>query len=148
MSDRVSALVLLAVGVWYGLLALQIRDSFFSDPLGSRAFPLFVAALLIPLAAILLIRTPRERVVWPPRRSLPPLLVSTALFIVYALALPWLGFFVANTLVFAGLGLVFGARRWRAAVAGVVASVALYLLFSVALDLYLPVGRLLEGWFG
>jgi putative tricarboxylic transport membrane protein len=148
MSDRLSALVLLSVGLWYGALALQIRNSFFSDPLGSKAFPIFVAILLIALSAIALLRTPRERVVWPPRASFAPLVVSLALFVAYAYALPYLGFFAANTLVFAGLGLVFGARLWKAAVAGVVASLALYVLFAVALDLYLPVGRLFEGWFG
>jgi len=148
MSDRITGLLLLLATAWYGTIAWNIPTSFFSDPLGSRAFPLFVTALLGPLALYLTLRRPTERVVWPARASWPPLLVATLIFVFYALALPTLGFFVANTLVFASLGLIFGARLWQAAVSGVVASATLYLLFGVLLDLYLPTGTWLERWFG
>jgi putative tricarboxylic transport membrane protein len=147
MSDRLTGVILLVVSSWYGYLAFNIKNSFFSDPLGSRAFPIVVAALLVPLAITLIIRAPK-RVVWPAKSSYPPLLYATGLFIAYAVLLPWAGFAIANTLIFAGIALIFGAKLRQAAVAAVVASGVLYLIFAVALDLYLPTGRLLEGWFG
>jgi putative tricarboxylic transport membrane protein len=147
MSDRLTGLVLLVVSAWYGYLAFNIKNSFFSDPLGSRAFPIVVASLLVPLAVLLIVRQPKP-VVWPRRASYPPLLYATGLFIGYAYLLPWLGFALANTLIFAGIAMIFGAQLRQATLAAVVASGVLYLIFSVALDLYLPTGRLLEGWFG
>jgi putative tricarboxylic transport membrane protein len=147
MSNRLTGLFLLVVSSWYGYLAFNIKNSFFSDPLGSRAFPIVVASLLVPLAIILILRQPKP-VVWPGRVSYPPLLYAIGLFIAYAVLLPWFGFAIANTLIFAGIALIFGARPGQAALAAVVASGVLYLIFAVALDLYLPTGRLLEGWFG
>lgn len=147
MSNRLAGLLLLAVSSWYGYLAFNIKNSFFSDPLGSRAFPILIAALLLPLTLMLILRRPKP-VVWPVRASHPPLLYAGGLFVAYAVLLPWAGFAIANTLIFAGFALLFGARIQQAAVAAVVASGVLYLIFSLALDLYLPTGRLLEGWFG
>jgi putative tricarboxylic transport membrane protein len=148
MSDRLTGLVLLVATLWYGTIAWNIPKSFFSDPLGSRAFPLFVAFMLAPLALYLILRRPTESVVWPARRSWPPLLVATGLFVFYAYALPALGFFLANSLVFAGFALLFGARAWQAATSAVVASGVLYVVFGVLLDLYLPTGSVFKAWFG
>jgi putative tricarboxylic transport membrane protein len=148
MSDRITGLVLLLATIWYGTIAWNIPTSFFSDPLGSRAFPLFVALLLAPLTLYLTLRRRTERIVWPDRGTWPVLLVATAIFVFYAISLPTLGFFISNTLVFAGLGMVFGARLGQAVVAGVVASGSLYVIFGLLLDLYLPTGSWLERWFG
>ncbi len=54
MTDRITGVVLLAFTAWYGVTAWGIQRGFFSDPLGSRPFPLAVAILLAPLALYVL----------------------------------------------------------------------------------------------
>lgn len=147
MSDRLTGIFLLLFAGWYGVVAWGIRSSFFSDPVGSRAFPLGIAIFLAPLALYLLFRTTPDRVVWPARDTWPSLLVALATFVAYALMLQPLGFIVATIVTFTVLALVFGARVGRALLAAVVATVALYALFALALDLYLPPGAVFRGWF-
>ena len=146
MSDRIAGLVLAAFVLWYGAIAFSIRNSFFSDPLGSRAFPIFVALFLAPLALYLLIRRTGDRPDWAPRGSWPSLVATLAIFVAYALLMEPLGFLVANVFVFAALAYVFGAPRLRGALAAVVATGVMYVLFGVLLDLYIPFGELFEGW--
>ena len=146
MSDRIAGLVLASFVIWYGAIALSIRNSFFSDPLGSRAFPIFVALFLAPLALYLLVRRTGDRPEWAPRGSWPALATTLAIFVAYALLMEPLGFVVANVFVFAALASVFGAPRLRGAVAAVVATGVMYVLFGVLLDLYIPFGELFEGW--
>lgn len=146
MSDRIAGLVLAAFTLWYGTIAFNIRNSFFSDPLGSRAFPVFVALFLAPLALYLLVRRTGDRPDWAARGSWPSLLATLAIFVGYALLMEPLGFVVANVFVFAALAYVFGAPRLRGAVAAVVATGVMYVLFGVLLDLYIPFGEVFEGW--
>jgi putative tricarboxylic transport membrane protein len=148
MSDRLSGIFLFVLVVWYGFVAWGIESSFFSDPVGSRAFPLGIAIFLAPLALYLLFRSTSDTTVWPARNTWPSLLIALAAFVAYALMLQPLGFFLATIIAFTVLALVFGAQPGRALVASVVATVALYGLFSWALDLYLPMGDLFERWWG
>lgn len=146
MSDRIAGLVLAAFVAWYGATALTIQNSFFSDPLGSRAFPVLVAVFMAPLAAYLLFRKTGDRVEWAPRGSWPSLLSALAIFVAYALLMEPLGFLVANVFVFTALAYVFGAPRVRGAVAALVATGVMYVLFGVLLDLYIPFGEVFERW--
>ncbi|CAN5712536.1 tripartite tricarboxylate transporter TctB family protein [soil metagenome] len=147
MTDRLSGLVLLAFSLWFGVLAWNLPRSFFSDPTGSRAFPLALAVLLTLLALHLLLRPSHTLVVWPDRAAWPALGITIVTLIAYALLLEPLGFVVATVIVFTALALVFRAALPKAAVAAVGATVALYLLFGIVLELYLPTGEAFEGWF-
>jgi putative tricarboxylic transport membrane protein len=146
MSDRIAGLVLAAFVLWYGTIAFSIRNSFFSDPLGSRAFPVFVALFLAPLALYLLVRRTGDRPVWADRASWPALVATLVIFVAYALLMEPLGFLVANVFVFTALAYVFGAPRVRGAVAAVVATGVMYVVFGVLLDLYIPFGEVFERW--
>jgi putative tricarboxylic transport membrane protein len=147
MIDRLAGLALLLFSVWFGVLAWNLPRSFFSDPTGSRAFPLALAVALTLLALYLLARPSYERVVWPERAVWPGLGITVAALVVYALLLEPLGFVVATVVVFTALALVFRARLPKAALAAVVTTVALYALFGIALELYLPTGEAFEGFF-
>ena len=146
MSDRIAGLVLAALVLWYGTIAFGIRNSFFSDPLGSRAFPIFVAVFLAPLALYLLVRRTGDRPDWAPRGTWPSLVATLVIFVAYALLMEPLGFLVANVFVFTALALVFGAPRLRAVVAAVIATGTLFVLFGLLLDLYIPFGEVFERW--
>lgn len=146
MTDRLTGLLLLAFAVWFGVLGWNLPRSFFSDPTGSRAFPLGVAALLAPLALALILRPSRTAVAWAPRGTWPLLGVMLLTLVAYALVLEPLGFLLATVLAFTALALVFRAPPTRAVVASVVATVTLYALFGWVLELYLPDGALVERW--
>ena len=147
MSDRITGLLLLAFTAWYGATAWGIQRGFFSDPLGSRPFPLAVAILLAPLALYLVVRPGASRVAWPGRDLWPALAATLAAFLLYSVMMEPFGFIVSNVVVFFVLALVFRAPPLKGVVAAVVATLALYVLFGWLLELYLPTGELFEGWF-
>lgn len=143
MSDRVTAVLLLLLALWFGLEAWSYRAGDFTDNLGARAFPLAVTALLAPSALYLLFRAgPGSD--WPGARVWPVLAVGVATFIGYGLLLEPLGFIVSTTLFFIIFGVLFSATLWRSLLAGVIFSAALYAIFVWALGLYLPIGDLIE----
>jgi len=147
MTDRITGVVLLAFTAWYGVTAWGIQRSFFSDPLGSRPFPLAVAILLAPLALYLILRPSPVRVTWPTRGLWLVLAITLGAFLLYSVMMEPFGFIVSNTVVFFILALVFQAKPVKGLVAAVVATLALYVLFGWLLELYLPTGELFEGWF-
>jgi putative tricarboxylic transport membrane protein len=148
MTDRITGAVLLAFTLWYGAMAWGIERGFFSDPLGSRPFPLAVAIFLAPLALYLLLGRPVTRPTWAARGTWPALIFALFAFVVYAAIMEPLGFAVSNTIAFFALALVFRAPPLKGAIAAVVATVVIYVLFGILLELYLPTGELFEGWFG
>jgi|FLYL01.1.fsa_nt_gi putative tricarboxylic transport membrane protein len=143
MSDRITAVLLLILALWFGWQAWGFRATFFTDPLGARAFPLSIAFLLVPLAAYLFFR-PEPAAEWPERRTWPALVASLVTFVAYAYLLTPLGFILANTLVFVVFGKLFAAKLWQGAVVGLAFSAVLYALFVWGLELYLPIGRIFE----
>jgi putative tricarboxylic transport membrane protein len=147
MSDRITGVLLLAITAWYGWNAWGIQRAFFSDPLGSRPYPLAVAIFLVPLAVYLIVRRPEGQVVWPVRALWPALGVTLAAFLLYSLMMEPFGFIVSNIAVFFVLSLVFRAKPLKGLIAAVVATLVLYVLFGWLLELYLPTGKLFEGWF-
>ena len=147
MSDRITGVLLLAFTTWYGWNACGIQRAFFSDPVGSRPYPLAVAVFLAPLAVYLIGRRPEGRVVWPVRALWPGLALTLAAFLLYSLMMEPFGFIVSNVVVLFVLSLVFRAKPLKVMIAAVVATLALDVLFGWLLELYLPTGKLLEGWF-
>lgn len=145
MSHRIASLLLLALGAIYVGLATQIQPTPFSDPLGPRWVPVFFGLFLMGAAVAMFVQ-PRADVAWPPRGTLFRLALTLVGFVAYALLLNPLGFVVATALAFTLFAVQFGGTPRNAALAGVVFAVAAYLLFSTALDLYLPTGAWLEGW--
>lgn len=146
MSDRIAAGVLIAVAVAFIVMALGIEASFFSDPLGPKWVPVLIGVFLIGSSLALLLR-PLSTTHWPDGPTWTRLVTCLAGFVVYGFLLVPLGFIVATTLAFTLFALLFHGPPWRSLMAGAIFAVASYLLFSTALDLYLPTGRLFQGWF-
>lgn len=146
MSDRVTALVLIVVSAIFVVMAFRIQPGFFNDPLGPRFVPIAIGVFLAGVSLALLIK-PRSAANWPDATTGGRLVLCLVAFVAYALLLNPLGFIVSTTLAFAGFAMLFRGRPLPALLAGVVFSVASYLLFSTALDLFLPTGRIFQGWF-
>ena len=146
MSDRITAAFLIVVSAIFVAMAFQIRAGFFSDPLGPRWVPIAIGVFLAGVCIALLIK-PRSTANWPDASTWTRLVLCLVTFVGYALLLNPLGFIVSTTLAFAAFAILFRGRPLPALLAGAIFAVASYLLFSTALDLFLPTGRIFQGWF-
>lgn len=138
-TDRVAGGALLALASAVALEARTFRVVFLTDPLGPRALPLLVAAVMAGCGLVLL-RRPGPVPAWPRRGGLLRAAGGALVFGIYALLLEPLGFGVATTAAVAALGVLFGAPPLRGLAAGAVVSAALWLLFVWGLGIPLPTG--------
>lgn len=139
MSGRLLGLglVLVAAGTAWQMLWLEVP--FAADPIGPRAFPVVVAAVLAACGIAILAQ---PGLPWPPaERALPGPLVVLAMA-GYALLLTTLGFIPATFMLAACVALGFGASAVQAAAAAAAIAPALWLLLDRLLDLPLPRGPL------
>lgn len=145
MMDRALGLFFLVVGVAYAASAFQIKAGFTSDTLGPRAYPLLLAAVLVGLSLVKVVR-PRQgtALAMPDRASLIGIGLAVTSFVFYALLLEPVGFLVSTAVEVAFLCAVYGATWRQALLTGVITSGLLYGLFDLLLDLHLPAGTLLS----
>jgi len=146
VTDRITGFLLLAFALWFGYTAWNFPTALFSDAVGARTFPLGVAALLTPLAVILIVRPGPVSGTMPARRVGPALAVSLAALVAYAYMLRPFGFLVSTVIAFQVLAVMFGAPFWKGLLSSVITTLVLYVLFSMLLDLHLPAGDLLRTW--
>ncbi|MFO8150309.1 MAG: tripartite tricarboxylate transporter TctB family protein [Trueperaceae bacterium] len=146
MSDRIASGILIIVAVAFIVLAFGIQSSMFTDPLGPRFVPIVIGVFLIG-SSITLMLQPRSAATWPDAPTAARLLMTLVVFVVYGFLLNPIGFIAATTFAYTAFALLFRGKPLPALMAGLVFAFASYLLFSTALDLYLPTGRLFEGWF-
>ncbi len=146
MSDRIASGILIAVAVAFIVMAFGIQPTMFTDPLGPRFVPILVGVFLIG-SSIALMLQPRSVATWPDAPTAARLATTLVVFVVYGFLLNPIGFIAATTLAYTAFALLFHGKPLPSLVAGLVFAFASYLLFSTALDLYLPTGRLFEGWF-
>lgn len=145
MSDRVAGALLVVIGATYTALALTLQAAFFTDPLGPRFVPTAIGLFLMASASAIMIR-PTRGISWPERWVWTKVVVALFVFIGYAYLLEPVGFLISTTLAFGLFSRLFGAPYWRGFLAGALFSLVLYAIFVWALDLYLPVGDVLEAW--
>lgn len=146
MSDRIFAALWLAVVAGAAFVAWKIEVPFSYEPIGPRAFPWLLCALMAACAVRLLWR-PDPEPEWP-RGSLG--LKSAALVAVlfaYAFFFEVLGFVVATAALGALLGRLFGGSWKASVVAGIAMGIGFWFFFDKALDVTLPAG-LLAGVLG
>jgi hypothetical protein len=157
IGSVVFAGVMLAVGLVYGIMALNMPRGRLSYP-GPGLFPTIVGIFLIATALGCLIQEvlPRKRGAGPtasplpdrdsaapPRRNVQKTFQLMALMIGYALALKPLGFLICIGVFLIVAIRVFGYRRWvpALAMAAVIASIS-YATFVLWLKVPLPAGIL------
>lgn len=139
MSDRIFGLfgILLAIG--YALSALAIEESFLSDAVGPKAFPLIIAAILGLSSAVIALR-PDPEPAWPAIGRLAEIAAAVVVLVLYAEFLPRLGFVVATAFAAAYLSWRLGSRAVEAVLTGIGTSVGIYVVFHLALGLSLARG--------
>lgn len=119
------------------------------EPVGPRAFPLLLAALLAACGAWLVCRPGRHAAFagWQGGR----IAACAAAIVAYAALFQLLGFVLATALMTVPVGRIFGGSWRQCALTGIVMGLVLFVLFDKALDVVLPVGLLksvfaLVGW--
>ncbi|TPW31597.1 tripartite tricarboxylate transporter TctB family protein [Martelella alba] len=141
MSDRifgVFGIILSAVYVWQAMLT---EESFLSDPVGPKAFPVIIG-IVLAVASLFIILLPDAEPEWPRLKALADIVISAGVMFAYAWFLPVLGFVLATILAAAFLSWRLGARPLPASVAGVVISLGIYSIFHLVLGLHLARGPL------
>ncbi len=141
MSDRILGLVLLVLSTAYAIGAWTMEVGFLSDPVGPRAFPYLIAAIM-GAASLWLILRPDPDPAWPARGFGVRLGLVLLSLVAYAYLLVPLGFIVTTALEMTLLSVLFGARPDQAAAGGLSFSVLVYLLFTRVLGVPLPVGKI------
>lgn len=141
MSDRIFGAFGLVLAIGYALSALAIEESFLSDAVGPKAFPLIVAAILGLSSAVIALR-PDPEPVWPVLPRLVELMAAVVVLILYAQFLPEAGFVIATALAAGYLAWRLGSAPLEAAAVGVGTSVGIYVIFHLVLGLSLARGPL------
>ena len=139
MSDRIFGVfgVLLAIG--YVFAALAIEESFLSDAVGPKAFPLIVATILGLSSAVIALR-PDADPKWPSLGRLVEIAAAVVVMILYAEMLPVAGFVVATAFAAGYLAWRLGSPPLEAIAVGVGTSVGIYVIFHLVLGLSLARG--------
>lgn len=133
--------VLVVAGVATALEAMTFNVAFMTDPVGPKALPLLVAFTFLIAGVRTLVR-PRDQVELPTSPVMMRMAGATGAFLGYALVLPYIGFFLATTLVVAALGMLYRGPVKGSVAVGLGLAGVLWLLFVRLLALPLPVGDL------
>lgn len=139
MSDRIfgSAVVLLSLLMaWATQL---IEESFIQDPLGPKAFPTVIAAVM-GLSGLVMIFKPDADPHWPRLTKLAELVATLGVLIAYAQLLPLAGFVLSTSVASAFLCWRLGATARQSVIGGVLIALGIYVIFQHVLGLNLAKG--------
>ncbi|MGB3289794.1 MAG: tripartite tricarboxylate transporter TctB family protein [Burkholderiaceae bacterium] len=141
MSDQklgIAALIFAALMAWFGW---DIQAPFSYEPVGPRAFPLLLSAIIALCGAWLLFKGRAKAEPNPPGANGRIAMMVLYCFL-YALAFQDLGFILTTTAMTILVGRLFGGAWIKVTVGGLVMSTLFFLLFDRALDVVLPLGIL------
>jgi putative tricarboxylic transport membrane protein len=139
-ADRVLGLALIGLAALAAFNASQFQVTFSYEPVGPKAFPMILAAILAGLSLVLVFR-PGKNGEWPDQRVTLRLLAVLAVLLVYALLFTRLGFLITTFVTALSLARLFGAPWPKALMTGLLMSVGSYYLFTLGLGISLPTGR-------
>lgn len=141
MSDRILGAVCVVAAAGMAWFAQDYDAAISYEPVGPKAFPLLLAALLAITGAWLVVRpSPHgEALGWAQIKVVLP---GAAAMVVYALLFETLGFTIATALMALPVGMAFGGSWKQSLAGGAGLGVALFVLFDKLLDVILPSGVL------
>lgn len=140
MTDRIVGSLVLLTTLGYVLMASQMQVGFMSDPVGPKVFPYIIAGVMAVGGLYMLIR-PDPNPQWPEAKFWLPFAGVLLSLVAYAYLIVPLGFMLTTTLEMTLLSLLFGARWWQGLAAGAAFSLVVYWLFTQALSVPLPAGK-------
>ena len=146
LAQRVFASALLLVCAGLAAMAWPYQAAFSYEPVGPRAFPLLMLALMgLGLAYMNFRPSPVVHSEDDPkldRETLTKIGLCIVLLLIFAGTFEPLGFILSSILVGIPLARLYGGRWLPSSVIISLVSVGLYLLFDKAMDVPLPLGLL------
>ncbi len=139
MSDRIFGVVGLLLAIGYVFAALAIEESFLSDAVGPKAFPLLLAAVLGMSSLVIALR-PDAEPDWPSLGRLVEIAAAVVVMMLYAQMLPVAGFVLATAFAAGYLAWRLGSGLIEAVLTGIGTSVGIYVIFHLVLGLSLAKG--------
>lgn len=141
MSDRIFALVWLAVCTVVAIQIINLHVPIAYDPVGPRAYPLLLIAVMVVCCLALIFR-PDPDVRWPAWRVLGKGALLVGVLLVYGSIFEIVGAPLATALMVLALSRLFGASWLFAFITALLVAMLGYLLFDRLLDVNLPLGRI------
>ena len=146
LAQRVFASALLLVCAGLAAMAWPYQAAFSYEPVGPRAFPLLMLALMgLGLTYMIFRPSPLVHSEDDPkldRETLTKIGLCIVLLLIFAGTFEPLGFILSSILVGIPLARLYGGRWLPSSVIISLVSVGLYLLFDKAMDVPLPLGLL------
>ena len=141
MSDRILGAVCVVAAAGMAWAAQDYNPAISYEPMGPRAFPRLLAALMAIGGAWLVLK---PTLVGNPLHgtSLKMIGLSAAAVFAYALLFQTLGFPLATALMAVPVGMAFGGSWKQSLLGGLGLGLGLFLLFDKLLDVVLPTGLL------
>jgi putative tricarboxylic transport membrane protein len=139
MSDRIFGVIGVLLAIAFAWSALIIEESFLSDSVGPKAFPLIIAAVL-GITSLVIALKPDANPTWPPMMRLLEIAAAAVVMMLYATLLPELGFLIATALAAAYLTWRLGTKPLQSLLVGVLTSGGIYVIFHLVLGLALAKG--------
>lgn len=144
--QRLFALVMLLVCLVLAVMAWPYQAAFSYEPVGPRAYPLLMLALLGVSFLYMLVRPTAivhsEDEPQLDRPTLSKIALCTVLLLVFAGLFEPLGFVLSSILIGIPMARLYGGRWLPSVVIITLMSVALYWLFDRVMDVPLPLGLL------
>ncbi|MFC0199761.1 tripartite tricarboxylate transporter TctB family protein [Paracoccus rhizosphaerae] len=139
MSDRILGGFGLALAAFYIWAATIIPDSFMSDAIGPKTFPIIIGIVTI-ICSIVFILKPDVEPHWPGLGQLAELGLAVAAMFAYAMFLPTVGFVIATSVATAYLTWRLGSRPLNSVVIGISTAIGIHVVFKLILGLSLARG--------
>lgn len=144
MFDRLFAGALLCLSGLIAWTAYHFEVPFQYEPLGPKAFPLILSAVLA-LCSVWLIVKPSPNKWVPTGAVLLKLLCGVALMTGYAFLFEKAGFIVSTAIVGTVFCILFGEKPTRAVIYSAILSIVSYFVMKHLLQLNVPTGMLFGG---
>jgi len=146
LKNVIISMILLLIGSSYLYFSLQLPVRSIQNVPGPSFFPLIISAIVLFLAIALLVNgivNLRDQKPDLPQPAAPRRVFATLFwFVLYLIALPYVGFLIASIPFFAGLMLLCEQKKLLPVAVGSVAiPVFLYFLFRQGFNILLPAGQ-------
>ena len=139
MSDRIFGIFGIFLAIGFAVSALYIEESFLSDAVGPKAFPIIVAVVLGLSSAVIALR-PDAEPQWPALGRLVEIGAAVVVLILYAELLPVAGFVLATAFAATYLAWRLGSSVIESVLTGIGTSVGIHVIFHLVLGLSLARG--------
>jgi putative tricarboxylic transport membrane protein len=139
MSDRIFGGIGLLLALIFAWQATVIQESFLTDVVGPKVFPLVIAVVL-GLSSVYFLLKPDPEPHWPTLGRIAEIGFAALVMIAYAELLPVAGFLIATALAATYLTWRLGTPPLQSVVVGVGTSVGIYIVFKLILGLSLASG--------